>query len=407
MRTSDPSYITKRAGDAEWTFAATVNGHRFSQKVPVHLTARADAARWARARVKELRAESSRTLAAEYLRAIQRKRTGCTIGDVCARVSDPTQQTRKSPADQRRLVNCLRLVLAHAHNLWSIHAGGVAGVKIGARVPDKARIDALPATVLNAETVRKYFMACLNVTTLNWREVHEGANSINSILAHARGCFQGLTKDLLEGLVLPDLAGFLSRRLKTPSGKPEPVEAEVFAKVVELFDALKETRRDLWLCNLVIRQTGLRSLSSAMQIHRTWMRRLADGWWLDVEGKTEYAVPISDELAAEMLKREGHTFEGSSAQRRALLDEHTALLKGIIGAGDGGQVNHRLRDTVASACYHWLGIAVAQEALGHADEKTTRAHYARRMDVSPLMRAELHAWRRVLPGNVVGMQAAA
>lgn len=419
---SKPSYIFQRrlrdgSLDPEFSyqFRYTVGGkeRRHTGKVPECCTTRAQAAAWAQARMKELRSAEAREAMLEYLNGkVKRKRTGCTIGDVIARVEDPAQQTRKTLADQRRMVNSLRRVLAHALDLWAVHEGGVAGVKIGDKIADKAKVDALPATVLNAETVRRYFMASLNVETLNWMQVHEDARSINSTLGHARGIFQGLTKDLLEGLALPDVSGFLKRRLRAPKDTPEPVEAREFAVMVEHFDGLRESRPDLWLCNAVLRQTGMRA-GTVAAFDMAWLRKLDDGWWCDIrEGKdvkTTYSVPLADDLVAAFRR---FSISGFS---KALLDEHTAMLKGVIGAGTGGQVNHRLRDTVASALYHWLGIAVAQEALGHANEKVTRDHYARRMDVSDLMKREMDAWKRVvpahatgsgLPGNVVTMPAA-
>jgi integrase len=431
-RSKHPSYVSGENFVARVRMAdGTVQ--RFKQKVPPHLTAPSDRVKWARGVVRHLKDEQSRALTLEYLNRLQRKRTCCTMGDVFERLNDESVLVRKTLKDQRKNVNQLYRVLAMAldeggaGSLWEKHAGGISGVKIGEMVPDRARIHALPATVLNAETVTRYFKRALGVERLEWMTVYEGAGSINSRLLQARSNFQGLTFKLkLRDLELPDLEGFMGGRLKTDDALPEPVLAAEFAKVVELFESLRDGGYGsqgywLWLCDLVIRQTGMRSLSSAMQLHRDWLQRLEDGYWINVEGKTRYQVPITDELAEEMLRSENFTFfpdapdadevarRRNAGLRAALLDEHTVLLTGVIGAGSGGQVNHRMRDTVASACYHWLGMAVAQEALGHADVKTTRKHYARRIDVSAVMKHELRAWRRVLrkveeaPSNVVPM----
>jgi integrase len=443
MRTKHPTYLS---GDHFVARVSVPDGKggtvikRFKQKVPEHITAPTERIDWARRTVRNLKADASRALTLDYLNKLQRKRTHCTIGDITAAVS-AGDQTRKSLADQRRMVNQLYRVLAIALDMWIKHQGGVSGVKIGENIPDRPRIDALPATILNEDTKRRYFMHALGVDKLNWTATYEDAPGINSRLNQARDIFRGLTLPVnLAHLALPDLTAFMKGRLRSNDALPEPVEADEFQKVIDLFDGLKAnsqsgTDRQVWLCNLVIRQTGMRSLSSAMQLHRDWLRKLQDGYWLNVEGKTRYQIPITDELATEILKSDNYTFcpnqakpgpeapigakaeweaacKLNAARRQAILDEHTTLLKSVIGAGTGGQVNHRMRDTVASACYHWLGIATAQEALGHTDAKTTRKHYARRMDVSPLMKQEMRAWKRVAghedtPPNVLTMPQAA
>lgn len=406
MRTANPTYLTQVKETGQWRFEVRIRRpdgsmRRVAQNVPLHLVTKAEREQWARQMAKALRAEEHRAVTEDFLASIQQRRTGCTMGMILDRLESPEEQVRKSAKDEAKLPNQLCRVIAMAKGLW-VPAKGIKGVKEGAMVPDRSRIRDLSATVLDAPLVLAYFRAALGLAAgekLNWREVYDGAAGINSRLNQARDCFRGASLQVkLAGLKLPDLSGFMKGRLRQGEMKPEPVLAETFDAMVAFFDGLKATRPELWLVNLVIRQTGCRSLSTAMQMHRSWMRKLADGWWLDVEGKTSYAVPITDELAEEMLKSEGYTFlpDGTPTEREELLREHTALLKGIIGESSDSKVNHRLRKTVASATYHWLGIAVAQEALGHADEKTTRKHYARRIDVSEVMKRELRAWERVL-----------
>ena len=86
--------------------------------------------------------------------------------------------------------------------------------------------------------------------------------------------------------------------------------------------------------------------------------------------------------------------EGSVNERKTLVDrKHNAWLKGFIGgAGERGQGNHRLRDTVGSVLWSLDCPAAAMEALGHASVDTTAKHYARKIEVSEAMRHELRAW---------------
>jgi integrase len=413
MRTKHPTYTSADGRHLLARVRIWENGQwiirRFKQLIPEHITAPTERIKWARDHVKRLKCDSSRLAELAYLKSIQGKRTSCTIGHIRTAVSDPTQKTRKSSADQRRMMNQLDRVLAIALDLWTQHKEGmgIQGVKIGDDIPDRTRIDTLPASVLNEDTKRKYFMRALHVDVLDWTAVYENAAGINSRLNQARDLFRGLQRTvLLAGLDIPDIDGFMRGRLKSADPMPDPVEAAEYAKIVELFDGLKPMRHDLWLCDLVIRQTGLRSLSSAMQIHRTWLKKLDDGHYLNVEGKTKYQIPITDELATEILKSENYLFfpdaaaadaatrKRNAALRNTLLENHTAMLRTIIGETTHTP-NHRLRDTVASALYHGMDMQTAQEALGHADEKTTRRHYARRMDVNDTMRHQLRAWLRV------------
>lgn len=407
MRTKNPTYLDKMGNFVARIPQADGSVRRYKQKVPESLRTQAEKVQWARTMARNLRAERSRALTDEYLEKLRCPwPRGCTIGEIIAAAEDERNLVNKRREQQVRMVSSLRRVLAFAMDLWTVQRTRRKGVKIGARVPDSVKIDALPATVLNAETVRRYFCARLGVQRINWLELYENAVSVNATLHYARLIFMGKMRAVkLVDLELPDVSGFMRLSLKEDAGKPEPLTAEEFEKVVAHFDALKETRPELWRVNLVIRQTGLRSLSSAMQVHRSWLRRLKDGAWLSVTGKTSYTIPVSEELAREIERCEGPLFP--EAARAALLREHTERLKALVGAGSGGQVNHRLRDTVASACWSWLGLEAAQEALGHKSPLQTLNAYASRMDVSEAMKRELQAWPRVLPQNVVRLQGAA
>lgn len=405
MRTKSPTYLDKDGNFVGRVRLPDGKVSRFKQKAPEHLVSREERVRWARMMMKNLRADASRAETERYLERIQLRRTGTTIGDVIERVLSKESQVRKNPYDQSCQAGCLRRVVAHALDLWLPGFPTGRGIHKGMRVPNAAKIDALPLTVLNADLVKRYFADKLGVDRINWLQVYDGALGINSILRHARSCFMGKTRQIkLAGLELPDLTGFMELSLKQGEGKPEPLNAAQFDAMVSHFDGLRLTQPDMWLVNLVVRQTGLRSLSSAMQIHKDWLRKLNDGYWLSVTGKTRYTIPITDTLANEILRCDGFLFPAST--RKTLLSQHTEILKGIIGAGIGGQVNHRLRDTVASACWSWLGLEAAQEALGHKSPQMTLSAYAARMDVSETMKHELRAWPRVLPQNVVTMRVA-
>lgn len=349
------------------------------------------------------------------LGALRSRREFATIGEVCAAISGGDgARVRKSAKDQRRLANDLRLVVARALDLWTVQReGGGRGWRVGERRPDAARIDALPLTVLDADFVPRYFRGALGEEELDWIEPVEGGAAINSTLRHVRDIFAPTGKVrtlLLRALKLPDLAGFLGHPLLPQfAATPEPIHCA-------FFDAMTIAARaagDVGIVNLILRQTGMRSYSVAM-LHRGWLRRLPDGWWVDVRdrkgGTAEYSVPVSEELATLLqASPTGYAVPGAdeAARMRLVNVTHNGWLKGGDGAGwagigaplRGDSGNHRLRDTVGSAALSWLGRDVASELLGHA-EKRTLDHYARlRVEVSSIMRAEGAAWSRV--GRVV------
>lgn len=342
-------------------------------------------------------------IALEAMEGAKLRRSHCSIAQIEKAYLDEGVKILKDPKQVRRNVNDLYQVLAWALDLWAVNEGGIRGVKLGSRVPDRTRIGALSAAVLTGKLVKDYFRA-KHGGALNLNEELEGNLSINSTLGHARDVFTPKAISYkFEGLALPDLRGFLEEPLlPVLQAVPEPVKETEFAAMVAGASALGG---ELELVNMIFRQTGLRS-GSVLGLHRDWLERLRDGWWLHVrvrKGKTAlYSIPVGEELAGRILSRPGLTVlpGGSEGERKELVNgRHNEWLKGIIGgAGERGQGNHRLRDTVAAVLKSWLGMEVAVEALGHADAKTTMKHYAKlRMDVSDLMRAELGAFQRVRP----------
>lgn len=363
---------------------------------------------WTAERAKALQMEAARKRkvregrAAEFIAAldgIRGRRAVCTVGEIIKAYLANDVKLMADATQTKRVANDLRLVIAHGRNLWAVHEGGVRGVKLGSQIPDAARIDALPASVLTRGLVRDYFRARLG-GTLDVTVAAEGNVSINSTLKHARGIFSERARAYkLEELSLPDLTGFLKEPLlPVLAGGPDPVKEPLFSAMVE---AARAMGGDIGLVNLILRQTGMRS-GSVEHLHEDWLEKMADGWWLHVRkrkrGTAEYSIPVSDELAGIMRKRKGFTLGGTEASRRELVHvAHNEWLKQIIGgAGERTQGNHRLRDTVATILMSWRGLEAAKLALGHADERTTLKHYARlRLDVSDVMRSELVAWSRL------------
>ena len=309
----------------------------------------------------------------------------------------------KDDKGNRRVPAELRRVVANARDLWTKHTGGVRGVKLGDPIPDKARIDTLPASILTGALVHEYFKARQD-GVLDVSEPQPGNTSINSTLRQARVAFSRKAMAYkYEKLKLPDVAGFMREPL-LPQGdsEPHPVRAAEFDAMLA---AAAAAPKEIALVNMILRQTGLRS-GSLEALRADWLEKLKDGWWMHVrvrKGRTTlYSVPISRELAARILRRRRKPAvvlpDGTAAQRHELVHKlHNEWLKGFIGgAGERVQGNHRLRDTVATALLSWLGMDAAKLALGHADEKTTQKHYARlRIDVSGAMQTELVAWGRL------------
>lgn len=337
------------------------------------------------------------------LDGLKTRRQCCTIGEICSAWEDEAVRIMKDDKGNRRVPAELRRVVAYARDLWTKHTGGVRGVKLGDPIPDKARIDPLPASILTGALVRDYFKARQD-GVLDVSEPQPGNTSINSTLRQARVAFSRKAMAYkYDKLTLPDVAGFMREPLlPQEDSEPHPVRAAEFDAMLA---AAPAAPKEIALVNMILRQTGLRS-GSVEALRADWLEKLKDGWWMHVrvrKGRTAlYSVPISRELAARILRRRRKPAvvlpDGTPAQRHELVHKlHNEWLKGLIGgAGERVQGNHRLRDTVATALLSWLGMDAAKLALGHADEKTTQKHYARlRIDVSGAMQTELVAWGRL------------
>jgi integrase len=336
------------------------------------------------------------------------RRTGATVGEVIAAYMAPGVRILKSEKQARRNVNDLRNVIAYAKDLWTKHTGGVRGIKIGAEIADVAKIDALPASILTKDLVRSYFSARQG-GEIDWNEPDDDNGIINSMLGHARDVFGKAAMELkLDKLRLPDVSGFRTFPL-LPEESPEahPLTPDEFAAMVAAAHEVQAAEPELWLVNVLLRRTGLRS-SYLLAAKSSWLEREGDRWHLAIRnrkdegfrkkrGTRDQAIPLDDELAAVLTARDGFLVlpAGTAGERDDLVRRrHNAWLKSQIGGlGETTQGNHRLRDTVASALWTLYGSAAAQEALGHASADTTAKHYAKRLtSVNEVMRQELAAW---------------
>jgi integrase len=212
------------------------------------------------------------------------------------------------------------------------------------------------------------------------------------------------------GLRLPDLTEFLkAKRLPEAEKLPNPFTSAEFKKLCVEFDKLRESDPDLWLLNVISRQTGMRP-DYVMGLRGAWLVEGEGGRW-SIELKTRVDegfykklgtlnqyVPITHELRAIIMEQGmGLTIgKGLSDTGRADLQKrHNAMIKDLVGeTGPHERKAYRYRATVASAlAFIAKGAEGAQRALGHTTALTTLQHYARALPgVSDQMRAELAAW---------------
>lgn len=330
-----------------------------------------------------------------------------TLGEVCDAYLAEGVRILKDEKSQRRNVNSLRRVVAYARGLWRVHEGGIPGVKIGAMVADEGKIGKLPASVLTGELREQYFRAAQG-GALDWNEPQEGNVSINSTLAQGCDVFsKNALYHKLKGLQLPALDGFLKGPwLPEEDSKPEPLTVGQWEAMMEAVPALDRTQPELGLVNALLRQTGLRSSyveaarGSWLEAHegRTFMviRNRPEEGFRKKRGTRDQQIPIGPGLAARLAGRTGFLVlpAGTAAARQELVSkQHNGWLKALIGgAGERGQGNHRLRDTVASVLWSVDCPTAAQEALGHSSVDTTAKHYGKKIHVCPGMREELAAW---------------
>jgi integrase len=318
----------------------------------------------------------------------------------------------------RRNVTDLALVCAYGKDLWTINDGGRKGVKVGARVPDLDRIQKLSCGVLTEGLVESYFVARQSEAGLtggqmvNIEAVQNAA--WNKTLGHACDVFgEDARRHAFKGLSLPDVSGFVKApRLPEVEALPEPFSAVEFAELCGTFDALRVSQPDLWLLNLITRQTGMRP-RYVMGLRGSWLVEGDGGrWFIELKSRPEEGfgkkkgrksatlnqlIPVTDMVRAEIQRRGPGLTVGAALGKSARADlgrEHNALIKRVVkDEGSHGQGAYRYRDTVACVLGFLLGLEAAQRALGHKTALTTLQHYTRDLPrVSDLMRAELAAW---------------
>lgn len=365
------------------------------------------------------------------------RRVIASIADVVEAYHAPGLTVLKSATQARRNTNDLYLVLAWALDLWVVHDGSVKrqGTAIGERVPDRTRINKLSCAVLDGALVKRYFSARCEGGVIDWSEAADGNVSINSTLEHARDVFRGKARALkLDHLALPDLTPFMKHPLlPVEMEEPEPLSGAQVIAMLGAWDTMQSLHgigplqngasnqfdfatvfkaREICLINWVLRETGIRSGSLA-QIHPAWVKRLQNGFWLEVrdrKGKTRlYSVPLSDELGTRLclggcIADDGYLIQGATPAARARrVQDHNAWLKGVIGSPVKGQGNHRLRDTLATALLSMYGPEVAAHALGHENVATTLRHYGRlQVDVPARLQEALRVFARLRPAKTEG-----
>jgi len=342
------------------------------------------------------------------------RRVCSSLGEVKAAYMKSFNQWKTSESGSWRNVTSLDLVVAYGLDLWTVNEGGRKGVKKGAKVADVDRIDKLSTGVLTDKLVRDYFLARQKsagiATDAVVRLCHPAHVGFNGTLNHARDLFgENARRYAFADLSLPDLSGFLKEPLLIQKqAKPEPFSMPEFSELCALFDGLKEAEPELWLMNLIHRQTGLRP-RYVMSLRGSWLEagsagtwfikikdRMEEGWGKK-EGTDDQLIPLTPELHAEIVKRgDGLIVAGTQPQvaRDALQKRHKALIKRTVkDEGSHGQGYYRYRDTVACVLGHLYGVEAARLALGHKTSLTTLTHYCQDLpDVSDLMRSELAAW---------------
>lgn len=377
------------------------------------LTSKREAESRGRAIAEEFKAGNGDAMM-QALNMVARRRVFCSIAEVIAAYESKEHVLIKDAKQLRRNALSLLRVVAFARGMWKKNPAGperVNGVPIGGDIAAVDAIGALPTSVLTDALVMDYLRAAAGGVA-DFSRPAEGNKTINSTLRQARAVFSKRTVALkFRDLALPNLDGFMKHPgLPESAVVPEPVKAGQFDAMLAAVAALPEgdVRRTV---NLILRQTGMRS-GSLVALHRDWLEKFEDGYTLHIRtvkgGTAEYSLPVTEELAALVLASDGYTLPGDERERRRAVESHTAWVKTVIGESTTGseQGNHRLRDTVASIAFSWLGRDAAVEMLGNGREVNKR-HYAKlRINVSEAMKHELRAAKRLRPENVVAMPAA-
>jgi integrase len=399
--------------DARYTFSFRFRGKQYTRRTDA--TTKPKALEIERAFLRGLQGERCEEVLAFLNGDESRMRRLCaSVGEVMAAYRDRWHLWLKSETAALRNVNDLALVCAHACDLWIQNDGGRKGIKLGAMVPDLDRIGELSCGRLNRALVRAYYLARqksagLAIDDVVWREAPQHA-AWNSTLDHACDVFSASAREhALASLRLPDLTEFLkAKRLPEEEALPQPFNAIEFAALCKLFDDLRTTAPDLWLMNVIHRQTGMRP-AYVMGLRGSWLVEGEGGkGFIELKARPEEGfgkkagtlnqfIPVADSLRAQILERGmGLTIGAglSETARTALQKQHNGLIKRAVGdEGSHGQGAYRYRDTVASALAFLKGVEGAQKALGHVTALTTLQHYARALPgVSELMRAELAGW---------------
>ena len=404
------------ARDERYTFSFRFGGKQFTRRTDA--TSKAEAERLERAYLKGLRSERSAEVLAFLNGDESRMRRVCaSMGEVWEAYEGAWPTWLKNEKTAMRNLNDLALVVAHSLDLWTVNEGGRKGTKKGAKIPDLERIKRLSCGRLDRDLVRGYFLARQKLAGLVdgdaegvlWREAEEHG-AIDSTLDHACDVFSSSAREhAFAGLKLPDLTEFLkAKRLPEGEALPEPFTAVQFEALCKAFGALMESDSDLWLLNVISRQTGMRP-AYVMGLRGSWLVEGEGGrWFIELKARPDEGfakkrdtlnqfVPVSAALCDLIAGRgKGLTILGNgTATARVLLQKrHNELIKAALGeAGSHGQGAYRYRDTVASALACLKGTDAARAALGHTTATTTLKHYARALPgVSALMRAELAAW---------------
>lgn len=399
--------------DARYTFSFRFRGKQYTRRTDA--TTKPKALEIERAFLRGLQGERCEEVLAFLNGDDSRMRRLCaSVGEVMAAYRDRWHLWLKSETAALRNVNDLALVCAHACDLWIQNDGGRKGIKLGAMVPDLDRIGALSCGWLNRALVRAYYLArqksaALATDAVVWRAAPQHA-AWNSTLDHACDVFSASAREhAFSGLRLPDLTEFLkAKRLPEEEALPQPFNATEFAALCKVFEDLRTTEPDLWLMNVIHRQTGMRP-RYVMGLRGSWLVEGEAGkWFIELKARPDEGfdkklgtlnqyIPITDSLRAQILERGMGLTIGASLSDTARADlqkQHNALIKRAVGdEGSHGQGAYRYRDTVASALAFVKDVAGAQKALGHVTALTTLRDYARALPgVSELMRAELAAW---------------
>jgi hypothetical protein len=399
--------------DERYTFSFRFRGTQYTRRTDA--TTKAKALEIEKAFLKGLQGERcDEVLAFLNSDAARMRRVCASIGEVRRAYEAKFHVWMGSKGGAIRNSTDLALVCAYGLNLWTINEGGRKGVKMGASVPDLERIDALSSSVLTPKLVTSYFLARQREAGIASDDVvwlpNRKNESINRTLKHVRALFcEDAHLHAFKHLSLPDLKPFMKAPLlRTKAKLPEPFTQMQFATLCRRVQALRRSDPDLWLLNVIHRQTGLRP-RYVMSLRGSWLEQGEGGQWMikicdrddegweKKEGTLNQFIPLSPALARVILARGmGLTVAGGDTEtkRGRLQKRHNRLIKEVAGnVGSHEQASYRYRDTVASVLGFLKGVKGAQEALGHACELTTLKHYCRALSgVSKRMRFEMRAW---------------